>query len=89
MHIESHENFVTGKGKVGITKSMNLSLPFLHYFGEKIKSGGPYSFLISLLYFSAFQTREKYYLFPLSLFSLSLFLISLQPNRVLETIFLG
>jgi len=40
----------------------NFSPPFLPYFGEKIKSGGPYSFLISLLYFSAFQTREKYYL---------------------------
>jgi len=70
------------KGKLGITKTKNFSLPFLHYFGEKIKSGGSYSFLISLLYFSAFQTREKCHLFPLSLFSLSLFLISLQPNRV-------
>jgi len=83
MCIESHENFVfEGKGKVGVTKTRNFSLPFLHYFGEKIKSGGPYSFLISLLYLYAFQTREKYYLFPLSLFSLSLFLISLQQNRV-------
>ena len=45
--IESHENFVTfeGKGIVGITKTINVSLPFLPYFGEKIKSGGPpYSF---------------------------------------------
>jgi hypothetical protein len=42
---ESHENFVTfeGKGKVGITKTRNLS----SHFEEKIKSGGPYSFITS------------------------------------------
>jgi len=51
--VESHENFVTFecKGKVGMTKTSNLSLPFLPYFEEKIKSGGPYSFIISLPFF--------------------------------------
>jgi len=73
---------IEGKGKIGTTKTRNFSLPFLLYFGEKIKSGGTHCFLISLLYFSSFQTRENYYLFSISLFFLSLFLISLQPNTV-------
>jgi len=49
---------------------------------KKPKSDGSHNFLIFLLYFSSFHARESCSPFSLSLFSLSLFLISPQPNRL-------
>jgi hypothetical protein len=72
------------KGKSGTTKVTVFSLAFLRYFGERTKSDGSHKFSITLCYFTAFQTRETWYLFSLSLFSLSLFLISLKPNTGLK-----
>jgi len=73
---------IARKGKIGTTKTRSFSLPFLLYFGEKIKKWWtPLYFNLSLC-FSAFQTRENSYLFSISLFFLSLSLISLQPNTV-------
>jgi hypothetical protein len=81
--IESHENFVTfeGKGIVGITKTINVSLPFLSYFGEKIKKWWALQFFNPSSLFLCIPNKRKVQSLP-SFSLLSLFLISLQPNTV-------
>jgi hypothetical protein len=60
------------------------SLLFLRCCAEKAKGSGSHHFIVSLLYFSAFQTEENDHFFPNSLFSISLFPNSLQTNRPLK-----